>query len=203
MSSLWVKICGLTTDEAVSAALSSGADALGFVFAPSVRRLEPDTAARLARPARTRARCVAVMQHPAQHEVDAVLASFAPDVLQTDADDFAKLRLPQFLERLPVLRRSPQGNEPLPPRILFEGAVSGAGVRGDWCAATALAGRVQLILAGGLTAETVGAAIGTVRPFGVDVSSGVEASPGRKDPAAIARFVTVARAAWFDQRESV
>lgn len=203
MSGQWVKICGLTTAEAVTAALDAGADAIGFVFAASVRRMTPADAARLARPARAHIPCVAVMRHPAQHEVDEVLEGFAPDVLQTDAADFGQLRLPRTLERLAVLRGAPQQHGTLPARVLFEGAVSGSGALGDWSAAAVLARRVQLVLAGGLTAENVAAAIEAVHPFGVDVSSGVEASAGRKSPAAIARFVSAARTAWSNQRESV
>ena len=84
---------------------------------------------------------------------------------------------------------------PLPPRLLFEGARSGTGRTADWSAAQALARRTQLVLAGGLNAGNVAAAIAAVRPFGVDVSSGVEEAPGVKSPAAIADFVQAVRAA--------
>jgi phosphoribosylanthranilate isomerase len=73
--------------------------------------------------------------------------------------------------------------------------VSGQGVTGDWSEAARLAVHSQLILAGGLTADNVAAAIESVRPFGVDVSSGVEEHPGKKSPARIATFVATARAA--------
>ena len=79
--------------------------------------------------------------------------------------------------------------------VLFEAARSGQGERADWERAAALAARTHLILAGGLTPENVGEAIRRVRPFGVDVSSGVESAPGVKDPARIAAFVAAARAA--------
>jgi phosphoribosylanthranilate isomerase len=79
--------------------------------------------------------------------------------------------------------------------VLFEGTVSGAGQRCDWQTAAQAARRAQLVLAGGLDPENVAGAIAAVRPFGVDVSSGVEARPGLKDPEAVMRFVTAARAA--------
>ena len=101
---MWVKICGRTSAEAVSAALASAVDAIGFVFAESPRRLTPRAAARLAQPARGRLCCVAVMRHPTQAEVDEVVATFAPDLLQSDAADFDALRLPTELARLPVVR---------------------------------------------------------------------------------------------------
>src|SRR5215475_2628213 len=101
---MWIKICGMTTADAVTAAVDAGVDAIGFVFADSVRQLTPHAAATLARPVRGRARCVAVTRHPKQREIDEILNGFRPDVLQTDAADFASLRLPATLERLPVLR---------------------------------------------------------------------------------------------------
>jgi phosphoribosylanthranilate isomerase len=83
----------------------------------------------------------------------------------------------------------------LPTRLLFEGPVSGTGETTDWSAAAELAARTQLILAGGLKPANVAAAISIARPFGVDVSSGVEARPGVKDPQKIYDFVRNARAA--------
>ncbi|HET9447288.1 MAG TPA: hypothetical protein VFO35_13560, partial [Steroidobacteraceae bacterium] len=80
-------------------------------------------------------------------------------------------------------------------RILFEGPVSGIGSTSDWQTAAQLARTIQLVLAGGLDATNVADAIAAVRPFGVDVSSGVEASPGVKDPTKIHEFVRRARAA--------
>jgi phosphoribosylanthranilate isomerase len=192
---MWIKICGLTTAAAVSAALEARVDAIGFVFAPSVRELTPQAAAALARPARGRVRCVAVTRHPTQAAVDELVGTFVPDLLQSDAADFAILRLPQTLERLAVVRAGGAPPTPLPERILFEGPVSGGGALSNWSEAGALARRTQLVLAGGLDASNVAAAIVAVRPFGVDVSSGVEERPGVKSPAAIMRFVAAARAA--------
>lgn len=196
---MWVKICGLTAPEAVEAALGAGVAALGFVFAPSVRRVTPAQAAALAQPARGRAACVAVTRHPQWQELEEILAVFAPDILQSDAQDLAQLdarALPAQLALLPVLRAAPPGGAALPARLLFEGPRSGAGVPCDWEAARGLAARTQLVLAGGLDAGNVGAAIAQVAPHGVDVSSGVEVSPGVKSPAAIERFVAAARDAF-------
>jgi len=192
---MWIKICGMTSPAAVEAALEARVDAIGFVFASSVRKLTPGVAATLARPARGRVRCVAVMQHPTQAAVDEVLRTFAPDLLQSDAGDFARLRLPAALETLAVVREGAELPVPLPARILFEGPASGRGRVSDWSLAAALASRTELVLAGGLSEANVAAAIAQVHPFGVDVSSGVEASPGVKSPAAIARFVAAVRAA--------
>lgn len=192
---MWIKICGLTTAAAVEAALAAGVDAIGFVFAASPRQLTPRAAVALARPARGRLRCVAVMRHPSQPEVDEVVDTFRPDLLQSDAADLSVLRLPPALERLPVLRQGEAAPAVLPPRVLFEGPASGSGTPSDWQAARTLARRTQLILAGGLNADNVAAAIATVAPFGVDVSSGVEERPGVKSAVRIAAFVNAARAA--------
>jgi len=190
---LWIKICGLTTPEGVSAATEAGADAIGFVFAPSKRRVNAREAARLAR--NVRVKRVAVMQHPQQGELDEVWSDFRPDALQTDIDDLARLRVPAGLEVIPVIRAGQRRAGPLPSRVLFEGARSGTGETADWAAAAQLARETQLVLAGGLNVANVAAAIASVRPWGVDVSSGVESAPGIKDPERIHEFVRAARAA--------
>jgi len=192
---MWIKICGMTTAAAVSAAIEAGVDAIGFVFAESVRQLTPHAAAALARGARGRVRCVAVTRHPSQRSVDEIVNAFRPDLLQSDAADFASLRLPAALGRLPVVRAGGPVPGRLPERILFEGAASGSGSVSDWEAAQKLARRTELVLAGGLSGANVAAAIAAVRPFGVDVSSGVEERPGLKSPAEIVKFVLAVRAA--------
>lgn len=205
MSGKWIKICGMTDANAVAAARDARVNAIGFVFAPSLRRVMPAAAARLAQPVRGRLECVAVTRHPEQSLVDEILREFEPDVLQTDAEDLAGLRLPRELGLLPVLRAGARvtqagcgasGGPVLPSRLLFEGPVSGTGTTADWHEAYALARRAQLVLAGGLTAQNVTAAIARVEPFGVDVSSGVELSPGVKSPDLIAEFAAAARSAF-------
>ena len=174
--------------------MDAGVDAIGFVFADSVRQVTAETAARLAAPVRGKVRCIAVTRHPSQFALDEILSVFQPDVLQTDAVDFRMLRVPAGLETLPVLRGR-QDALTLPGRILFEGMSSGSGMPCDWVSARQVARRTQVILAGGLNADNIATALAEVEPFGVDVSSGVEQRPGIKSPAEIARFVRAARAA--------
>ena len=81
---MWIKICGITAEDAIAAALEARADAVGFIFAPSVRRLTPQQAARLAAPARGRVHLIAVGLHPEQSLVDEIIAVLKPDALQTD-----------------------------------------------------------------------------------------------------------------------
>ena len=190
---MWIKICGMTTPDAIAAALDAEVDAIGFVFAQSVRRVSPEVAARLAAPARGRIPCIAVTRHPSQKDIDEILSGFKPDVLQTDATDLQALQLPRELELLPVLRGAPHEGAKVPARVLFEGAASGTGVTCDWTAARQVARRTQLVLAGGLNSRNVSEAIAAVAPFGVDVSSGVESRPGVKSPSEIASFVLAAR----------
>jgi phosphoribosylanthranilate isomerase len=197
---MWIKICGMTTIEAVQAAVDAGADAVGFVFAPSIRRLDAARADALARCARGRVACVAVTRHPSQAEIDEILTVFRPDMLQSDAGDFERLRLPHDFARLPVLRAGGEIPEQLPPRCMFEGPVSGAGARSDWVQAAELARRSELVLAGGLSAANVDAAIRHVVPYGIDVSSGVEDSPGVKSSAKIELFIKAALAAWREMQ---
>jgi phosphoribosylanthranilate isomerase len=192
---LWLKICGLTDAAAVGAALQAGVDAIGFVFSPSSRQVAPAQAARLAATARGRALCIAVTRHPQQQLLDEIVRDFKPDGWQTDINDLSVLRVPRQLPILPVLRSGSPALESPPRRFLFEGPVSGQGISADWTEAARLARASQLILAGGLTVDNVAAAITTVRPFGVDVSSGVEEHTGRKSPALIAAFVAAARIA--------
>src|SRR6266403_1236768 len=132
---MWIKICGMTSAEAVTAAMAARVDAIGFVFAESSRRLTPQRAAQLAQSARGRVRCVAVTRHPAQATVDEILKVFRPDALQTDLSDLDRLQLPAALELLPVVRAGDEAPATLPGRILFEGPMSGSGVAGDWRAA--------------------------------------------------------------------
>jgi phosphoribosylanthranilate isomerase len=193
MTAMWIKVCGMTTEEAVQAALDAQVDAIGFVFAESKRQVTPQRAAELAKPARGRVRCIAVTKQPEQRTVDEILDVFRPDILQSDWQDLSALRLPRELELLPVLRAGLEEPSPLPSRFLFEGPVSGTGMPTDWPVAQALARRANLILAGGLSAANVATAIAEVQPFGVDVSSGVESSPGLKSPEKIASFVAAVR----------
>jgi phosphoribosylanthranilate isomerase len=189
-----VKICGLTRPADVAATVDGAADALGFVFhAPSPRNVTPAQARELAAAAPSSMLRVAVVRHPSQVLIDAILADFAPDALQLDLDDIRTLRLPQALTVLPVVRTGGAGSAPLPPRCLYEGMRSGAGERADWDEAARLARRTQLILAGGLDPENVAGAVTAVRPFGVDVSSGVESAPGVKDAERISLFIAAAR----------
>ncbi|HJP04135.1 MAG: N-(5'-phosphoribosyl)anthranilate isomerase [Chromatiales bacterium] len=197
---MFIKICGINSVEALNAAISSGADAVGFVFAESPREVTSQQAAELTASLPAGIAKVAVMFQPTAEEWNEVRDIFGPDWLQTDAKDFEELDVPDNIGRFPVYRdrvTTEFDKEPadLPEHMLFEGARSGVGLQPDWDHAAQVARRTCLMLAGGLTPDNVTDAIIHVRPWGVDVSSGVESSPGHKDPAKITAFVEAARGA--------
>lgn len=192
-----VKVCGMTDPAAVAAAVAANVDAIGFVFARSVRQVSPARAAELSSGVPDSIRRVAVMQHPSAAEWQAVCAQFKPQVLQTDAEDFATLAVPEGIECWPVYREGGIDEQTkLPAIFLYEGRLSGQGATVNWQRASHLAKRGRMILAGGLNADNVAAAIRDVAPWGVDVSSGVESAPGEKDTGKIAAFVAAARSAY-------
>lgn len=190
---MFIKICGLTSLSALTAAIECGVDAVGFVLAKSPRELTPAQAGELSAQTPPGLLRIAVTRHPSQALVDEIAAVVKPDLWQTDIEDLAALEIPRGLKVLPVVRGVAPA--PLPARILFEGPVSGRGQTSDWTRAAELAQQTQLILAGGLNAGNVAEAIARVRPFGVDVSSGVESAPGIKDARRMAEFVTAVRTA--------
>jgi phosphoribosylanthranilate isomerase len=193
--SVLVKICGFRDADQVAAAVAAGADAIGFIFAESVRRVSVQAAVEAARSIPPTVRRVAVMRHPANGEWAEVRDVFAPDVLQTDAEDFADLDIPDNVVCWPVLRQgSPAVLKDLAGEFVYEGRNSGKGEVVDWSQAASVARGSQMILAGGLSPANVAAAIQSVRPHGVDVSSGVESQPGVKDPDLIRKFINAVRA---------
>jgi phosphoribosylanthranilate isomerase len=185
----WIKICGLTSEAGVEAAVEAQVDAIGFIFAPSKRRVTVERALELGRSIPAPIARIAVFLHPEQSLLDEVCEVLRPDVIQTDIEDLASLRVSPAVQVNPVVRAGRALPAPLPARIVFEGPLSGAGTVVNWAEAALVARRTKLILAGGLNPENVGEAIRSVNPYGVDVSSGVETSTGIKDPGLIVRFV--------------
>lgn len=198
---MFVKICGLNTEEHVRVAVNAGADAIGFVFADSVRRVDPEEAERISSHVPGTVKRVAVMLHPTNGQWQAVLDKFKPDVLQTDVEDFAELDVPDDIDCWRVYREGNRVTDTFRTSLmvsgpfLYEGAKSGQGETVDWSAAAELAKIGNMILAGGLRPDNVAAAIAAAKPYGVDVSSGVESAPGEKDSQKIREFISAAKAA--------
>lgn len=201
--STYVKICGITDLPGAMAAVEAGADALGFVFAESVRQISASEAARIAAELPGSVDLVAVFLRPDVRQVSRVLATFPADVVQADHGSITQPDGPRLL---PVFREGDDESlagylaGTVARRFHYEGRSSGAGETVDWEKAKRLAMAGRMTLAGGLTPDNVADAIAVVAPFGVDVSSGVESAPGVKDHEKIKDFVVAARQA---QKESV
>lgn len=209
-----VKICGLKEEEAIDAALDGGADYIGLVFFPrSPRHVDVPTALKLADRARGQAKIVALFVDPDDRVLDNIAENVQPDFVQLHGDESVP-RVREIKRRLhlPVIKAIRVGSAVDAARalryneaadlILFDshppkGAhqPGGNGHRFDWHALDDVKDRMKFMLSGGLTADNVAAAIEATGAFAVDVSSGVETEPGRKDPALIGRFLQAARAA--------
>tara|TARA_B100000029_G_C17605430_1_gene967268 strand:- start:6695 stop:7291 length:597 start_codon:yes stop_codon:yes gene_type:complete len=191
---MFIKICGLTKEEDFLTAVNAGANAVGFVFAKSPRKIYPEQAYSLCKNTRENIIRVAVMHHPSPEQWHEVKSVFDPDWLQTDWEDFKWLDLGKC-KPLPVYRSgSVTKINKWPDRFIFEGRQSGTAELANWEEASEVAMNHRLILAGGLNSENVASAIQKVRPWGVDVSSGVEAERGTKDPDKIREFIAQVRA---------
>jgi len=208
------KICGVSTAEAVSAALDGGAGWLGFMFfAKSPRNIQPDAAWRLARDVRGKAKVVAVLVDPDDAEVDRVAKVLQPDLIQLHgAETPARARAigvrtgAGIIKALPVSEASDLAKaaqyESVVDHLMFEGKPAkdadrpgGGGQAFDW---TLLAGRRferPWFLAGGLDPWNLAGAVQQSGAPLVDVSSGVERGPGLKDPALITAFLDAVRRA--------
>ena len=213
--SLIVKICGLSTPEALDVALEAGADMVGFVFfAPSPRHLTVDAARRLGPRVRGRAQKVALTVDADDAFYDAIVASLRPDLLQLHGKETpARVALLRRRFGLPVMKAIPveaKGDLALVAdyftianRLLFDARApreatrpGGLGKSFEWRLLENLDPGVPFMLSGGLDAGNVGEALRITRAPGVDVSSGVESAPGVKDPARIRAFVAAARRAF-------
>ena len=203
-----IKICGITDPATARIAAQAGADAIGLVFhPPSARALELAQAAEIARAAAPFVTTVAVMVNPAAEWVREIIARVSPACLQFHGDEAADFCAAFGLPYLKALRIGDGGDGSACPAasetryasargILLDTAhaemAGGSGLSFDWNLAK-YGGKLPLILAGGLSADNIGEAITRVRPYGVDVSSGVE-SDGRKDAEKIRRFCGAAAA---------
>jgi phosphoribosylanthranilate isomerase len=212
--SLIVKICGLSTPETVDAALDAGADMIGLVFfPPSPRAVSLDVATPLAARARGRAAVTVLTVDMDADGIAEIVAAVRPDWLQLHGheppEQVAALKRRFGLPAMKAIGiREPSDLAAVEPyrgvadRILLDakppkGATrpGGNALAFDWAILDGFAPGLPWMLSGGLDPANVGGAIARTRPPGVDVSSGVETAPGRKDAALIAAFVKAAREA--------
>lgn len=202
MSRVRIKICGLTREEDVKAAVAAGVDALGFVFTQSPRRITSDTARHLLDYVPDGVLRVGLFLNQNRSEIDRVINSVPLDVLQfhgserkADCNVYGLPWLKAVAMQNSKSARQAESDYPGAMGLLLDshkaGERGGSGKKFNWSLSTPLS--VPIWLAGGLHADNVGEAIRAVRPFAVDVSSGVEAAPGIKDAAMISAFVKAVR----------
>ncbi|NJC88179.1 MAG: phosphoribosylanthranilate isomerase [Desulfuromonas sp.] len=200
-----VKICGITNAEDALHAVRCGADALGFVFySASLRCVTPAQARAISEVLPPFVTRVGLFVNETPERIRAIAGECGLDVLQLHGDEPPQACLlppyrvikgvrPSSVADLGALAAYPVA------ALLVDAAVpgqfGGTGQRADWQLAAQLATSQRIILAGGLTPANVAAAVRTVHPYGVDVSSGVEQAPGRKDPEKVAQFIRMAKEA--------
>lgn len=202
MSSIKIKICGLTRDEDVKAAVAAGADAIGFVFTASPRRISINTAIRLSSYVPEGVLRVGLFLDQDRSEIDRVINSVSLDVLQFHGSETEQecrvFGLPWLkavaMENAESAKQA-ESDYPGAMGLLLDshatGKRGGSGKVFDWSLSRSIAKPIWL--AGGLNSANVAQAIRVVRPFAVDVSSGVEAAPGIKDASRILTFIKAAR----------
>ena len=212
--SVSAKICGVTTPEAVRAAVGGGAAYLGFMFfAASPRNLAIEAAARLAEPVRGRAKIVAVTVDPSDAELDRIAQGLRPDFLQLHGKETpARVRAAAARTGAGVIKVLPVSEgadldraadyESVAEHLMFEGRPpkdaarpGGIGASFDWSLLSGRRFRRPWLLAGGLDPWNLAEAVQQSGAPMVDVSSGVERGPGLKDPALITAFLDAARKA--------
>lgn len=210
-SRTWIKICGLTRAEDAVAAAEAGADAIGLVFAESPRKVTVDAARSIVRELPPHVLRIGVFVDETPAEIARIVAASELDRVQLHGFVDPMVRA---LTGTRVLRAFRARNtevlteirESAESTFLLDAwspdAVGGTGETFDWSVAEQAREFGRLILAGGLDAANVGTAIQRVRPFGVDVSSGVEEAPGLKDPGKIRAFVDAVHAADRDLASS-
>ncbi len=199
---LFVKICGVTSEEDALIAVAMGANAVGFVFAPSPRQMSPAAVAAITRRLHPEVMTVGVFRDALPERVVEIVQSAGLRGAQLHGDESIEdcaavaehvgFVVKAFTAGSPRLGRA---GEYRAHALLVDAPIPGSGRVFDWRLAEAAPQSRRLILAGGLTPHNVGAGIRRVRPWGVDVSSGVESAPGVKDPLKVKAFVQAARLA--------
>lgn len=199
---MFVKICGITNEDDALLAVAMGADAVGFVFAPSERQIAPQQAYDITRRLPPEILTVGVFRNELPSRVIELAHKAGVKAVQLHGRETAEQTQELSGHFRWVIKAFAAGDENLPradhygtDMILIDAPEPGSGKVFDWNLAGDAPDSLKLILAGGLTPENVAGAIAEVEPWGVDVASGVERSPGKKDPLAVKRFIENANAA--------
>jgi phosphoribosylanthranilate isomerase len=203
--SLRIKICGITRREDAHAACACGADALGFIFVPSSPRyISPEAAGQIIAGLPPFVVPVGVFVNETRSGIGAAMAASGVRAIQLHGEEAPADTL---CYPVPVIKGfrvrdgfRPTALDPYPVSAFLldaysESAHGGTGLRFDWSIAVAATQSRRIILGGGLTPHNVAEAVALVSPYAVDVSSGVEVSPGVKDPGRMQQFIQNARTA--------
>jgi phosphoribosylanthranilate isomerase len=199
---MFVKICGITNEDDALFAIAMGADAVGFVFAPSPRQVAAQQVYDITRRLPPEILTVGVFrdEHPSR-VIDTVhraglkaaqLHGHETPAMVAEVGEQIRWVIKAVVAGSVDARRADQFGTDM---VLVDAASPGSGKVFDWSVIDEVASGPRIILAGGLTPENVGEAVRYVRPWGVDVSSGVEKSPGKKDALKVKAFIERARAA--------
>jgi phosphoribosylanthranilate isomerase len=205
---VFVKICGITSEEDALLAVAMGADAVGFVFAPSTRQIAAAQARDIARRLPPEVLTVGVFRNDLPERVVQVMHEAGLMAAQLHGRETVA-QVAEVRRRLPRVIKAFTPDDPMIDRIeefapwavMLDAPHPGGGKVFDW-KTTPRPNTERLILAGGLTPENVAEGINEFFPWGVDVSSGVESEPGRKDPVKVREFVRNARAAFKELQKT-
>lgn len=203
---MFVKICGITSEDDALLSVAMGADAVGFVFAPSTRQVAPQKVYDITRRLPPEILTVGVFRNEHPSRVIEIAHKAGLKAIQLhgrETPDQTKEIAGHFRW---VIKAFASDDENLPnadrygtDMLLLDAPSPGSGKMFDWSIAGDAPDSMKLILAGGLTPENIGNAVEEVRPWGVDVASGVEKEPGRKDPMKVKRFIENAKAHAIEQ----
>jgi phosphoribosylanthranilate isomerase len=199
---MWVKICGITSEEDALIAVAMGADAVGFMFAPSPREMSPSAVGSIVKRLPPEVLTVGVFRNETPKRVVEIVNRAGLKAAQMHGQEsredcgYVSVRVPLVIKAFaagdPRIARAGEYGAGI---ILLDAPSPGSGKVFDWRLAEGAPRSRRLVLAGGLDASNVAEAILTVHPWGVDASTGVEMSPGKKDASKIRAFVQAARAA--------
>ena len=199
---MFVKICGITNEDDALLAVAMGADAVGFVFAPSPRQIAPQQAYDITRRLPPEILTVGLFRDEHPKRVVELTHRAGLKAAQLHGSESAEAVVEVAAAVRWVIKAYPAGSPHVAAAgslatdlLLLDAATPGSGQVFDWTLAGEVPEGMRLILAGGLDPENVADAIKAVEPWGVDVSSGVERSPGKKDALAVKRFVERAKEA--------
>jgi phosphoribosylanthranilate isomerase len=196
---IFVKICGVTTEADALLAVGMGASAVGFVFAPSPRQMAPSAVADIVKRIPYETMTVGVFRDEAPTRVIEIANQIGLRAVQLhgvesiDDTRWIAERVGLTIKAFPAgNRRIDRFAEYGAQVLMIDGASPGSGELFDWRLAEGVVDPRRLIVSGGLRPDNVGAAIAHLHPWGVDVCSGVEASPGVKDPTRLREFISAA-----------